>query len=101
MDEHGQSRRETTELTLPVAEHRYRTDDKCRAVGGIHQKRGDELRGLAQSHVVRETGAQPQSPEKRQPADPALLVRAKVTVEPCGCRDRLDGGVERFVEQRT
>ena len=99
VDEHRHVRREPFELALPVAEHRHGTHDERRPGRGIGDERGDELRGLPEPHVVGEARAEAEPPEEREPADPALLIRAQRADEAFRCRYRRHRRVQRVVEQ--
>ena len=66
----------------------------------VGEQRGDELRGLAEAHVVGQAGAEAEPAEERQPARAPLLVGPQLAVEPGRRRQRFDGGVERVVEER-
>ena len=83
---HGQVRGEPRGLGGPVGHHAGRGDDQERAARRILlpgvTDQGEALQRLAQAHVVGEDSAQPVLPEKGQPAEPVLLVRAQPGPQP-------------------
>ena len=101
VDEHAQRRGEAFQLALPVAEHRRRAHHQRRTPDRVGQHGRDELRGLAQTHVVGQAGAQTEPSQERQPADPPLLVGPEPAHKRVRGRHRGDRGVHGVIEQRA
>ncbi len=57
-----------------------------------YQQQGNDLHGLAQTHVVGQAGAEPQLRQQPQPIDTGFLIRAQVGLEGAAGID----GLERF-----
>ena len=76
-----QMRGELPQFAEPVAQERGRHHQQARPGLGVRgtrpaqTKKGDDLQGFAQTHVVGQTGAQPQSAQTVEPCDAPLLIR--------------------------
>ena len=99
--QHRQPGGEPCDLPLPVAQHRHRCDHQGGPGRRVGQHGGDELRCLAQAHVVGQACTQPQPSEEGQPAHAPLLVRAEDALEPGRVNHRGDRSRQRVVEQLT
>ena len=78
---------ESRKLRKPVSDERGGHDQDTRNGGAAHfgsanAKQRYDLQGFAESHVVREAGAETQPAYKVQPSDSALLIRAKRRAHP-------------------
>ena len=98
MDQHLQLRGETLQLPSPIAEYRYGAQHQRGARHRVSQQGGNELRGLAQAHVVGQTCPQPQSPQERHPTHTSFLICAQSTLKMRRCGDGGDGGMDGVVE---
>ena len=83
-------------LALPGADHRHGAEQERRTgvrVAPVVGLEGEQLHGLAETHVVGQAGTEAQRCQEREPGDPALLVGAQLRGEAGG---RVDGGERAF-----
>ena len=89
--------RELFNLFEPVVHQRRRRDDEGGRLSllAVREQKGDDLQGLAESHVVGEDAAEPIGGERREPREARLLVVAQHALERFG---RLDVGVDGVLD---
>ena len=108
-DGHAQGWRKARRLRRPIGEQRSGRDKEAGEGVGLppvqRQEQGEHLDGLAQSHVVGETGAETKPSEEAKPPDADILVRPQHRVQSgarIGGRQPFGAaaGIERFGEPR-
>ena len=112
--EHAQQRRKARRLLLPMEHERARRHDQRRARPVFVTRRAQlaarfeerqDLNGFAQSHVIGQTAAKSEAPEKMQPAQAVALIIAQYAVKLRGRASRLHAAKSldfpaRALEQR-
>ena len=102
-DNRGERRREAFDLCSPVRQQRRWRNQEAgaprllgRRTRSHHQQERQHLHRLAEAHVIRETGAQPEAGEQMQPSHAGLLIGAQRRLQ-CGAGIQLRelGGTRR------
>jgi len=94
-DGEGDARRKLREFQFPIGNQRSRHDEQARGRGlvafQIEQQR-NHLYGFAETHIVREAGAEPEANDEPQPGIAGLLIGAQFRLQ---AEWRLQAGFRR------